>query len=128
MLRLTLLLCLLMVAALRWIVVSAEALTTAEQSGAGFPKKHVTLEAVNTGFKASPVAASIRAEDTAWIIHEVPSAAIDAGGYSTTTILSRSNRCVEFEFIEIGDSRMIEISLQPRIGPYRPRRIYLNLA
>ena len=81
--RLTLLLCLLMVAALRWIIGSAEALTTTEQSEAVLPRPDVTLEAVNTGFKASLVAASICAEDAAWIIHELLWAAIDAGAHST---------------------------------------------
>ena len=81
--RLTLLLCLLLVAALRWIIGSTEALTTTEQKEAVLPKTHVTLEAVNTGFKASLVAASIRAEDAVWITHELLSAAIDARVHST---------------------------------------------
>ena len=81
--RLTLLLCLLMVAAFRWIIGSTEALTTAEQKEAALPKTHVTLEAVNTRFKASLVAACIRAEDGVLFTHELPSAAIDAGVRST---------------------------------------------
>ena len=81
--RLTLLLCLLMVAAFRWIIGFTEALTTTEQKEAALPKTHVTLEAVNTGFKASLVAASIRMEDGLLITHELLSAAIDAGVRST---------------------------------------------
>ena len=123
--RLTLLLCLLLVAALRWIIGSTEALTTTEQKEAVLPKTHVTLEAVNTGFKASLVAASIRAEDAVWITHELLSAAIDARVHSTSAILSRSNRRVEFEFIEIAAGRMIENLPPTRIGPDRPRQTYL---
>jgi hypothetical protein len=81
--RLTLLLCLLMVAALRWIIGSAEALTITEQNEAVLPRPDVTLEAVDTGFKASLVAASIHAEVAAWIIHELLWAAIDVSARST---------------------------------------------
>jgi hypothetical protein len=81
--RLTLLLCLLMVAAFRWIIGFTEALTTTEENEAVLPKAHVTLEAVNSGFKASLVAASIRMEDGLLITHELLSAAIDAGVRST---------------------------------------------
>ena len=81
--RLTLLLCWLIVAAFRWIIGSTEALTTTEQKEAALPKTHVTLEAVNTGFKASLVAASIRTQDGILITHELLSAAIDAGVRST---------------------------------------------
>jgi hypothetical protein len=77
--RLTLLLCLLMVAAFRWIIGTTEALTNTEQKEAVLPKTHVTLEAVNTGFKASLVAASIRAENGVLITHALLPAAIDAG-------------------------------------------------
>jgi hypothetical protein len=72
-----------MVVAFRWIIGSTEALTTTEQNEAELPKAHVTLEAVNTGFKARLVAASIRVEDGLLITHELPSAAIDAGVRST---------------------------------------------
>jgi hypothetical protein len=81
--RLTLLLCLLMVAGLRWIIGSAEAVTTTEQKEAVLPRIHVTLEAGNAGVKANLVAASIRAEDAAWITNALLSAAIDAGERST---------------------------------------------
>jgi hypothetical protein len=81
--RLTLLLCLLRVATFRWIIGSTEALTTTEQKEATLPRTHVTLAAVNTGFKASLVAASIRTEDGVLIAHELLSAAIDAGARST---------------------------------------------
>jgi hypothetical protein len=80
---LTLLQCLLMVATLRWIIGSTEALTPTEQKEAALLKTHVTLEAVNTGFKASLVAASIRTEDCVLIAHELLSGAIDAGARST---------------------------------------------
>ena len=105
--RLTLLLCLLMVSALRWIIGSPEALTTMEQNEAGLPNPHLTLEAVNTGFKASLVA-SIRMGDTAWFAHERLSAAIVSGAHSTNVILSRSSRRVEFEFIDIAAGRVVE--------------------
>ena len=81
--RLTLLLCLLMVAALHWIIGSAEALATTEQNEAVLSTPDLTREAVNTGFKASLVAAGIRAEDAARIIQEPLWAAIDAGAHST---------------------------------------------
>jgi hypothetical protein len=106
--RLTFLLCLLMVAALRWIIGSAEALIITEQHEAVLPTPDLTLEAVNIGFKASLVAASIRAEDAAWVIHEPLWVAIDAGAHSTNAILSRSSRRVEFELIEIAAGKMIE--------------------
>lgn len=67
--RLTLLLCLLMIATLRWIIGSAEALATTEQDEALLRTPDLTVEAVNTGFKVGLVAASIRAEDAAWFIH-----------------------------------------------------------
>ena len=80
--RLTLLLGLLMVAWLRWVIGSAEALTTTEQKEAVLPRIHLTLKAVNTSVKASLVAASIRAEDAARITHALLSAAIDARAHS----------------------------------------------
>ena len=55
--RLTLLLFLMMVAAFRWRIGSAEAST--KQNDAVFPTTHITLEAVNTGFEDTAVAASI---------------------------------------------------------------------
>ena len=75
--RLTLLLGLLMVAWLRWVIGSAEALTTTEQKEAVLPRIHLTLKAVNT----SVIAASIRAEDAARIT-ALLSAAIDARAHS----------------------------------------------
>src|SRR5438034_387770 len=57
--RLTLLLFLMMVAAFRWSIGSAEASTTTEQNDAVLPRTHITLEAVNTGFEDTAVAASI---------------------------------------------------------------------
>jgi len=80
---LTLLLWLLMVAGLRWVIGSAEALTTTDQKEAVLPRIHLTLKAVNTGVKASLVAACMLAEDAAWITHALLSAAIDAGAHST---------------------------------------------
>src|SRR5437773_7576262 len=106
--RLTFLLCLLMVVVLRWTIVSAAALTTTERNEAVLPKADVALETVNTGFKASLVAAGIRAEDTVWITHDLLSAGIDARAHSTTAILARSNRRVEFEFIDIAAGMVIE--------------------
>src|SRR5450432_1126285 len=97
--RLTLLLCLLMVAALQWIIGSAEVTAPLEPREVVLPKTHITLKAVNTGFKATPVVAGVAHQDAAWIANELPSAAIDARPPSTTSILSRSNRRVEFEFI-----------------------------
>src|SRR5437667_6213927 len=81
--RLTLLLFLLMVAALHWIIGSAEALATTEQNEEVLSTPDLTREAVNTGFKASLVAACIRAEDAAWIMQEPLWAAVDAGAHST---------------------------------------------
>jgi hypothetical protein len=122
--RLTFLLCLLMVVALRWIIGSATALTTMEQNEALLRKTDLNLEAVNTGFKAGLVAVSIR-EDTAWIADELPSAVVDAGAHSTTANLSRPNRRVELEFIENAAGRLIENLPQTSACAYRPRRIYL---
>jgi hypothetical protein len=51
--ELALLLCLLLVAVLRWIIGSAGPLTTTEQNDAVISKVHVTLEAVKTGFKGN---------------------------------------------------------------------------
>ena len=123
--RLFFVLCLLMVASLRWIIGSAAALTTTEQNEAVLPEADVTLEAVNTGFKASLVAASTCGEDKAWITEELLYAAIDAGAHSTTASLSRSNRRVELGFFEVAASRVIENLLQTSDWAYRPRRIYL---
>src|SRR5205085_2283272 len=57
-------LCLLMVAALHWIIGSAEALATTEQNEAVLSTPDLTQEVVNTGLKASLVAAGLRAEET----------------------------------------------------------------
>ena len=123
--RLTLLLCLLMVVVLRWIIVSAEALTTTERNEAVLPKADITPEAVNTGFKVSLVAAGICGEDTVWISHEPLSVGIDARAHSTTAILSRSNRRVEFEFIEIAAGMVIENLPPTSDQAYRHRQIHL---
>ena len=123
--RLTFLLCLLMLAVLRWIIGSATALTTMEQKEAGLRKTDLTLEAVNTGLKASLVAASICAEGPAWIADELLSAVVDAGAHSTTANLSRSNRRVESEFIENAAAGVIESLPQASDCAYRHRRIYL---
>jgi hypothetical protein len=80
-------------AASRWNCVSLN--TTSEQNEAVLPKADVTLDAVNTGFKASLVAASTCAEDKTWITEGLLCAATDAGAHSTTATLSRSNRRVE---------------------------------
>ena len=114
-----------MIASLRWIIGSAAALTTTEQNEAVLPKADVTLEAVNTGFKTTLVAASTCAEDKAWITEELLYAAIDAGAHSTTANLLRSNRRVELGFLEIAAGRVIESLLQTSDRAYRPRRIYL---
>ena len=123
--RLFFVLCLLMIASLRWIIGSAAALTATEQNEAVLPKADVTLEAVNTGFKTSLVAASTCAEDKAWITEELLYAAIDAGAHSTTANLLRSNRRVELGFLEIAAGRVIDSLLQTSDRAYRPRRIYL---
>src|SRR5947209_6969876 len=80
--RLTLLLFLMMVAAFRWSIGSAEASTTTGQNDAVLPRMHITLETVNTGFEDTAVAASIRATDTVWIMQELLSAAISVGPHS----------------------------------------------
>ena len=85
------------------------------------PKADVTLEAVNTGFKTSLVAASTCAEDKAWIAEELLYAAIDAGAHSTTANLSRQNRRVKLGFIEIAAGRVIENLLQTSDRAYRPQ-------
>ena len=104
--QLTLLLFLMMVAAFRWRIGSAEAST--KQNDAVFPTTHITLEAVNTGFEDTAVAASIHATDTVWIMQELLSAAIGVGPHSINTIHSRSNLRVVFELVEIVAGRMIE--------------------
>ena len=81
--RLTLLLCLLMVAALHWIIGPDEALTDTGQNEAVVPTPDLTLEAVNTGFKGSLVEVGIVAEDAVWTIQESLWATIDAGAHST---------------------------------------------
>ncbi len=101
--RLTLLLCLLLVAALRWIIRSAEAPTTTEQNVAVLSKTYVIPEAENMGFEATSVAASIRAEDAAWMTHKLVRPAIEVRPRSASMILSR-----------IGSTRGIRI--------YRDRR------
>jgi hypothetical protein len=98
----TLLLCLMMVAALRWIIGSVGAPTTTEQKATVFSETHVGMEAVNTGFKVTAVGARVGTGDAAWITDELLSAAMAARPHCTTTNLSRGNRQVEFEFIEIG--------------------------
>jgi hypothetical protein len=100
--RLTLLLCLLMIAVLRWIIGFTEAPISTEQKDVVLFQRHVTLGAVNTGSQATPAAASTHTEDAAWITHKLLSAVIDARSHSTITILSRSTRRVEFQFTEIG--------------------------
>jgi hypothetical protein len=52
--RLFFILCLLMVASLRWIIGSAAALTTTEQNEAVLPKADVTLEAVKYRLQGQP--------------------------------------------------------------------------
>jgi hypothetical protein len=106
--RLTLLLCLIVVAVLRCMIGSAEAATTTEQNNAVLPKTHVTLKAVNTGFEATPVEPSICAAGAAWIIEALLSAAIGERPNSLNTIPSRSNRRVELELTENVAGRMIE--------------------
>ena len=123
--RLTFLLCLLVVAALRWIIGSATVPTTVEQNEAMLPKSDVTLEAVNTGFRPSLVAASICAQDTVWIADELPSTAMDLRAHSTTTNLSRSNRRMELEFIENVAGRVDRKSPQTSDCVFPPRRIHL---
>lgn len=123
--RFSLLLCLLVVAALGWIIGSAEALTTTQQRDAVLPKTHLTLEAVNTGFKDSSVATGIRTADAAGISYELLSVAIEARPHSTNTILPiKSTRGVQTHRNRSGqgDSKM---SLLPQIGRDRPRRTYL---
>src|SRR5437763_12628588 len=105
---LTLLLCLLMVASLRWIIGFAKAPTVIEQHDALVSMTYLSLEAVNTGFRSTPLGTSIRAEDAACIVRELLSAASDTRPQSTETILYRSDRPLEFEFIRIAADRVIE--------------------
>jgi hypothetical protein len=124
--RFSLLLCLLVVAALGWIIGSAEAPTTTQQRDAVLPKMHFTLEAVNTGFKDTSVATGIRSSDADWISYELLPTVIEAYPRSTNAILSRSEstsgirthreRCWQ------GESK---IPALPQIGSDRPRRPYL---
>ena len=100
--RLTLLLCLLVVAGLHWISGLIEVQATTEQTDLVPSKAHLTLEDVTTAFKVTSLAVSARAEDATRTTHGQPAAAIDARPHSTTTILFRSNRRVECEFTEIG--------------------------
>ena len=104
---LTLLLCLLIVSALRWLVESAKPTATAAQDDVDvvLPKTQSTLEAVNTGSNTTPTS-SMGTQDAAWIPCEPPSAAADSRPQLTNTMLSRTNRLMEF--IEMGAGRMIE--------------------
>ena len=105
---LTLLLCLLIVSALRWLVGSAEPPATTAQDHVVLPKTQSSLEAVNTGSNATPTPASMGTQHAAWINCEPRSAAIDGRPQLANTILSRTNRLMEFEFIEMDAGRMIE--------------------
>ena len=101
--RFSLLLCLLVIAVLGWIIGSAEAPTTTQQRDAVVPKTHLTLEAVNTGFKDTSVATDIRTADAAWITYELLSAATEARPHSTNTILPiQSTRGFKLIVIETG--------------------------
>ena len=123
--RLTFFLCLLMVVVLRWTIVSAAARTTTGRNEAVLPKTDLTLEAVNTGFKASLVAVGIRAEGPVWITHELLSAGIDARAHSTTAILSRSKSTIGIR-IHRDHGGHGDRNLPPTSDrAYRPRRIYL---
>ena len=98
--RLTLLLSLLMIAALRWIIGSAEAPIATEQRDAVL-KTHVTVEAVNTDFKATPVTASTDEESGLGL----PTSCFRQRLMQVHTQLTRPlpiDSTREFEFTEIG--------------------------
>ena len=101
----TLLLCLLVVAALRSLIGFDEAPATAERNDAVLPKRHIAQEAVNKGCEPHRLRPGLRSADMAWGAHELLLAAIGAGPHSTNTILSRSNQPVRFEFIVIGAAK-----------------------
>jgi hypothetical protein len=97
--RFSLLLCLLVAAALGWIIGSAEAPTATEQTEAVLPEMHLALEAVNTGFKDISVATGIRSSDAACVTYELLPVVIEAHPRSTNAILSRSESTRRFDLI-----------------------------
>jgi len=115
----------MMVAVLRWIIGSAEAATTTEQNDPVFQDARHFGGCQYRLRTHCPVAASIRSVDAAWIIQEQLSAAMDARPHSINTIPSRSNRRVEFEFIDIAEGMVIENLPPTSDRAHRPRRIYL---
>lgn len=126
--RLTLLLCLLMVAALRWIIGSPEVLTITEQNKVVLPKPEVTLKAVNTGLRATWLRPALARKMLLRLSTSCCGQRLMLVCTQPSAILSRSNRRVEFEFIEIAAGKMIEISLPPRIGLMALDKSICNLA
>ena len=121
--RFSLLLCLLVAAALGWIIGSAEAPTATEQTEAVLPEMHLALEAVNTGFKDISVATGIRSSDAACVTYELLPVVIEAHPRSTKcdplpvgineAIRPHRERCWQDES---------KIAALRQIVPNRPRR------
>ena len=122
--RLTLILCLLVMAAVHRITRTTEAPATTQQKDVVLSPAQVALRAVNTGLQATSLVASIGIPGRAWITRRQPSAAIHAGAHSTTVIFSRSNRRGKLEFTAIGIDRTVE-NLTPALnrGPDRVEEI-----
>lgn len=106
--RFSLLLCLLAVAALRWIIGYTDASTATERRDAGIPKTHTAWEALNTGFNAKPVATGTRTADETSVTFELPQAANESCPHSTATISYRPNQRTRFELIPIDTGRVVE--------------------
>ena len=112
--QLTLLLCLLVVAALCWIVRSDKAPGTTAQDDMVLSKTEIIAKAVNRGFKAGPIDATrTYAQDASRTLHRQQGTVIAAIPPSTGTIFSRSNRPVKFEFTELRIAEIVE-TLFPR--------------
>jgi hypothetical protein len=95
-----LLLCLLVVAALGWIVRSAELPTTAQHSEAVVPKANLASRCLNTGFKDVSTTV-IRTRGAARIVGGRFSAEMEAHPHSMATLPSGPNQSARFEFIAI---------------------------
>ena len=108
--RLTLLLGLLMTAALSWLAGSADAPAIPQENQAVLRATPLNAEAVNSGFHAPWDAVGIAAADAAWITPEMSLKAIHACPYSGDVILLEWNQRRESGFIAIKAGRMIEKS------------------
>jgi hypothetical protein len=112
--QITLLLCLLVFAALCRIVKSDKAPGTTAQDEMVLSKTEIIAKAVNTGSKAGTIDATrTYAQDASRTFHRQQGTVIAANPHSTGTIFSRSNRLVKFEFTELRIAEIVE-TLFPR--------------